>query len=87
MTARRVRPNGLVAGQGHPPIFFELLHSRKSATEFVYPAGGAVLRLASRLHEYPKSSGPRMTFGEVVRVNAHEVFGLAYFTDEGSDSL
>ena len=87
--ARRVRPNGLLAGAGHPPIFHALLQSGTRLTDqYVYPTGGAVETLARRLSETPGAGKPLpQTFGDVVRIPAHETFGGSYWRNEHSEVL
>lgn len=88
-TRRRVRPNGLLAGAGHPPIFHALLQSGTPLTnQHVYPTGGAVETLARRLCELPGRDKPLTeTFGQAVRIPAHETYGGSYWRNEHSEEL
>lgn len=92
MTERRVRPNGLVVGSAHPPIFHELLHRRAGGPWNlpVHAQEGSVARLARKIAVGESFSGmvkAAERFAEVVKPRYGE-YGLSlYYADEGDDRL
>lgn len=88
-TERRVRPNGLLVGSDHPPIFYRILNERTAPWTYRHATGGAMMQLASKLgfEERRNRAEARALFGMEVRSIPHEVYGNLYFADEGSDAL